>query len=120
MKLILVPILVFLIFITPVFSELTVDDLERIRTIVKDEVTSSEKRVKEYVDLKIETVNVKVGEMDKRLNHIFWLVIALIGFVAVVIGVPQILAAARGKEQQRQSERIEQLQMEVGSIKQML
>ena len=46
MKLILISITAFLIFATPVFSELTVEDLEKIRSIVKE----SEDRLKE--DLK--------------------------------------------------------------------
>ena len=73
--------------------------------IVNEEITASEKRMKEYVSQEIKTVNVKIGEMDKRLNQTFWLVIALIGFIAVVIGIPQIFVAARGKEQQAQADR---------------
>ena len=50
MKLILIVAITFLIFTVPVFSELTTEDLEKIRSIVKDEVTSSEKQVKGYKD----------------------------------------------------------------------
>ena len=118
MKLILIAATALLIFSVPVFSELTVEDLEKIRSIVKDEVTSSEKQIKGYVDQKIETVNVKISEMDKRLNQIFWLVIALIGLIVVVVGIPQILVAARGKEQKELSGKIEELQQEIVTLKQ--
>ena len=119
MKLILISTTAFLIFIVPVFSELTVNDLKNIRSIVKE----SEDRVKEHVDLKIENTDLKIGnvsdnvkEMDKRLNQISWLVIALIGFIAAVIGIPQIILASRGKEQKVQTERIERLEQQIGAI----
>ena len=118
MKLILIAATAFLIFTAPVFSELTAGDLEKIRSIVKDEVTSSEKQIKGYIDQKIETVNVKISEMDKRLNQIFWLVIALIGLIVVVVGIPQIFVAARGKEQKELSGKIEELQQEIVTLKQ--
>ena len=60
----------------PAFSELTKEDL---RTIIKEEVTASEKRMKEYIDLKIDGVekslnaridatNAKIDALDKSLN----------------------------------------------------
>ena len=77
MKLILISITAFLIFTVPVFSELTVEDLEKIRSIVKESedrmkeyVKESEAGVKEYMDIKIKSVGDKVDEMDKRLNLI--------------------------------------------------
>jgi len=116
---------VLLLITTPAKSELSQTDIERIRTvlkediraIVKEEITASEKRMKEYVSQEIKTVNTKIGEMDKRLNQTFWLVIALIGFIAVVIGIPQIFVAARGKEQQAQAAKIEELQREIQLVK---
>lgn len=125
MRLIMIFSAVLLLITTPAKSELSQTDIERIRTvlkedirvIVKEEITASEKRMKEYVSQEIKTVNVKIGEMDKRLNQTFWLVIALIGFIAVVIGIPQIFVAARGKEQQAQAEKIEELQREMQLVK---
>lgn len=116
---------VLLLTTTPAKSELSQADIEKIRTVLKEdirvivneEITASEKRMKEYVSQEIKTVNVKIGEMDKRLNQTFWLVIALIGFIAVVIGIPQIFVAARGKEQQAQAEKIEELQREMQLVK---
>ena len=125
MRLIMIFSVVFLLITTPAKSELSQADIERIRTVLKEdirlivneEITASEKRMKEYVSQEIKTVNVKIGEMDKRLNQTFWLVIALIGFIAVVIGIPQIFVAARGKEQQAQAEKIEELQREMQLVK---
>ncbi len=55
MKLILISIIALLIFAAPVFSELTVEDLEKIRSIVEE----SEGRVMIHV-------GDKFGEVDKR------------------------------------------------------
>ena len=112
MKLILISTTAFLIFTVPVFSELTIEDLEKIRTIVKE----SEGRVKEHVNLKIKNVSDKVDEMDKRLNLISNLVIALVALVILAVGVPQIVMAWRDKGQKTQAERIERLEEQIGII----
>ena len=118
MKLILMSITAFLIFAAPVFSELTVEDLEKIRSIVKE----SEERLKE--DLKTTEERVmnhvadKFGEVDKRLNLIFGFVIGLISLIVVVIGVPQIIMAWRGKEDRTQKEQIQELRQEIETLKQ--
>ncbi len=118
MKLILISITAFLIFAAPVFSELTVTDLEKIRSIVKE----SEDRLKE--DLKAseerltQHVADKFGEVDKRLNIIFGFVIALITPIVVVVGVPQIIMAWRGKEDRTQKEQIQELRQEIEALKQ--
>ena len=50
------------------FSELTQKDIAAIRSIVKEETTASETRIKEYVDLKVENISLKIEELDKRLT----------------------------------------------------
>ena len=100
MKLILISTTAFLIFTIPVFSELTVEDLEKIRTIIKE----SEGRVKEHVNLKIKNVSDKVDEMDKRLNLISNLVIALVALVILAVGVSQIIMGWRERGQKAQME----------------
>ena len=54
-----------LLLVSPAFGELTKEDL---RTILKEEITASEKRMKEYIDLKIETVNARIDGLDTSLN----------------------------------------------------
>ena len=112
MKLILISTIAFFILTTPAFSELSVGDLDKIRSIVKE----SEDRVKEHVNLKIKNVNDKVDEMDKRLNLIFNLVIALVALVIFAVGVPQIVMAWRDRGQKAQAERIEKLENQISII----
>ena len=107
MKLILISIIALLIFAAPVFSELTVEDLEKIRLIVKE----SEDRLMKHVDD-------KVSEMDKRLNMLSGFVIALISLIVIVVGIPQVLIAWRGKEDRTQKEKIQELKQEIEALKQ--
>lgn len=138
MKSIMILSSVFLLFTTPVFGELTPADLEQIRSIVKEEVAASEKRMKEYVSQEIGTVNVKIEEMDKRLtgkineldkrltseirgldkrlDQLFLLVLALIGFIAVVVGVPQILVAMQRRSERAQNEEIEAMKKQIATL----
>ena len=124
MKLITTLAIVFSLLSVPAFSELTEADVNKIRLIIKEEVETaiakseartkeyieaSEARTKEYVSQEIAKVNTTISEMDKRLtgeirsldkqlNGLFMLVLALVAFIAVVIGVPQILVALQRKE----------------------
>ena len=117
MKLVMILSAALLLFAAPVFSELTPADIDKIRLIVKEEVeqtvTASETRIKDQLSLEISKVNGTIAEMDKRLSYIFTLVIALIAFIAVVIGVPQILVALQRKDQHAQGEKIEAQQKQI-------
>ena len=140
MKLILICTTVFLIFTGPVFSELTVEDLEKIRSIVKEsedrlkedlkesearlkvDLKESETRLK--VDLKEsetrlrEHIDGKVSEMDKRLNMIFGFVVALISLIVIVVGIPQIIMVWRGRGERTQADQIQELRQEIETLKQ--
>ena len=136
MKLILICTTVFLIFTGPVFSELTVEDLEKIRSIVKESedllkkdiekvrsiVKESEARLKE--DLKEsetrlrEHIDDKVSEMDKRLNMIFGFVVALISLIVIVVGIPQIIMVWSGRGERTQADQIQELRQEIETLKQ--
>ena len=72
----IIAILFLLLLTSPAFSELTKEDL---RTIIKEEVTASEKRMREYIDLKIDSMekslnaridatNARIDALDKSLN----------------------------------------------------
>ena len=129
MKLITILSVMFLLFTVPAFSELTTADIEKIRSIVKEETAASEKRMKEYISQEIAKVNIKIEEMDKRLtseiraldkrlDHIFTLVIALVAFIAVVIGIPQIIVAMQRKDIRAQDEKIEAQQRQIEALQQ--
>ena len=78
-------IILFLLLLTATaFGELTKEDL---RTILREEITASEKRTREHIDLKIETVNARIDAVDENFDP-FWIVMIIIG-IAIVL--PQII-----------------------------
>ena len=80
------------------FSELTQEDIAAIRSIVKEEVTASEKRMREYVDLKFQVLDTKIDEVNRRLNHQQTLIFALLAFIAVIITAPYAILTYHGKK----------------------
>ena len=62
-----VTIVSLLLLASTAFAELTKED---IRTIFKEEGTASEKRLKEYIDLKIETVNARIDAVNARIDAV--------------------------------------------------
>ena len=89
----IIAILSLLLLTATAFGELTKEDLrtiikEEVRPIIKEEITASEKRTREYIDLKIETVNTKIDALDKRIGDMRILVIALIALITAAIAIP--------------------------------
>ena len=85
MKTILLLSIFFSAIVLPVLGELTDADLNEIRLIVKEEVGSeiiaSEKRMKEYIDLKIENVDDEIKKNNSEIG-------AIRSQINVFIGVP--------------------------------
>lgn len=125
----------FLILSTNAFAELSQSDLDKIDKLIQ----ASENRIKGYVDLKINALDVKlsgeiktlgerltgqinaVGEringVEGRLTQMYGFVIALVALIAVAVGLPQILVARQTKEMRTQDQRIEALQQEIEKLK---
>ena len=89
-------ILFLLLLTTSAFGEVTKED---IRAIVKEENAALEKRVKEYIDLKVDALDQKLSAridgVDKKLDWVWYMMIGLIGLVTAAIAVPQIIMAYR-------------------------
>ena len=126
-------ILLSILFLnTTADAALTPDDLQNIDELIK----ASETRMKEYVDLKIgivreeiktldakltgeiKSVREEIKAVDGRVTQIFGFLIALIGLIAVAVGLPQYLLARRGKEMQVYMEKIDELGREIEKLKQ--
>lgn len=110
-----------LFFSASAFGELSVEDFEKFRAIVKEEVSASEKRTKEHTTQEVAKLIVRMDRMDKhreaqfeaidnrfgdtnqrfsdvntRLNFNFVLLVALIG---AVIGLPLFRDRKKEREQ---------------------
>ena len=125
-----ITILSLLLLAAPAFSELTKED---IRTIIKEEITASEKRTREHIDLKIETVNARIDGLDTSLNaridgldkslnaridDIRIIMIALIGLITAAIAIPQIIIAYKESGRKEMQTQIEQLREKVEAMNQ--
>ncbi len=108
MKTILLSCVMFLVIVSPVISELTPADLDKIRLVVKDEISKSEtelkgeiakseKRMKDYVDTKFKGVDTKFEGFEKRINLVVGFVSGLMILVVVTVGIPQVIIAWRRK-----------------------
>ena len=119
-------ILLLLLLISPAFGELTKEDL---RTIIRAENDASEKRMKEYIGLKIETVNAKIDAVERRIDELdeklsdrirdVWLVVlGLIGLIVATVAIPQIIIAFREKGRKEMQTQIDQLREQIEAMNQ--
>lgn len=106
----------------PAIAELTDDDLNKIRLIVKEEVKSeikaeiaaSEIRMKEHVNTKFEGVDKQFASMDKRITDARNLGYALIALIGVVIGIP----AWQNRRDRDEKKKIEELTQRLEALEQ--
>ena len=118
-------ILFLFLLISPAFGQLTQADIrtivkEEVRPIIKEEIAASEKRTREYIDLKVDGVernlnaridalDLKVDGVEKNLNariedveapfNPFWIVMIII---VIAIILPQIVIVYSENRQQKQ------------------
>ena len=107
MKTILVLTILFSVIALPALGELTIQDLDKIRSIV----TESEKQTKEHIDLKI-------GSVEKQITLLTNFVYGLIALIVLAVGIPQILMALRSRRDQLLEKQIETLTQEIEMLKQ--
>ncbi len=118
MKTILALSILFSVIALPVFGELTDADLNKIRLIVKEEVkseiTASEKRMKEYIDLKIENVDSQIKKNSREIeamrsqNNIF---------IGIPLGIITLLFAWRALRDRANDKQIQALIAENENLK---
>ena len=91
------------------FGELSVDDLDKIRNIVKE----SEDR------LRAENAASET-RTNKQLDRNFTLLVALFGFVAVVTGIPLTLVALQLRKERERNEQLNAQQREIDAQRQLI
>ena len=133
MKTILVLSILFWAIALPALGELTDADLDKIRLIVKEEVkteiagvkteiagvkqelkaeiASSEKRVKEYI-------NIRVDSVEKRLSTYNWVIYVLMPLIVATIGIPTAIMAWRSGKDRSLERQVETLAQEIETLKQ--
>ena len=118
--------ILFYVITLPAFGALTPEDLNEIRLIVKEEVKTevtalkqelkteivdSEKRMKEHVDIKVDSV-------DDKLTFLSYLVYALIALIVGAIAIPQLIMAWQSARERSLERKVEMLIQEVETLKQ--
>ena len=133
MKTILVLSTLFWAIALPALGELTDADLDKIRLIVKEEVkteitgvkteitavkqelkaeiASSEKRVKEYINIRIDSV-------EKRLSTYNWVIYVLMPLIVATVGIPTAMIAWRSGKDRSLERQVETLAQEIETLKQ--
>ena len=110
MKTILARSILFSVIALPALGQLSDADLNKIRLIVKEEVkseiTASEKRMKAYIDLKIENVDTQIKENSREIgalrsqNNIF---------IGIPLGIITLLFAWRALRDRANEKQIQAL-----------
>ena len=127
-------ILFFLILFCPVvssaFGELTVQDLDKIRSIMKEEIAREIAPIKvEISSMKSEVSSVKeevwsvkenVASLDGRVGGIEKQMTWLMAIIIVAVGIPQVIIAWRSRKDREQERRIEELAQQIETLQQQL
>ena len=120
-------IILFLLLLTATaFGELTKED---IRIIVREEITASEKRTREYIDLKVEALdkslnakidatNARIDALNKSFDRAWVLILALIGLITAAIAIPQIIIAHKESGRKEMQTQIDRLRKELEAMQQ--
>ncbi len=91
------------------FGELSADDLDKIRDIVKE----SEDRLRAEIVAVEERLRSDETRTNKQLDRNFTLLVALFGFVAVVTGIPLTLVALQLRKERERNEQLNTQQQQL-------
>lgn len=137
MKRVLFFSIVFWAIVSPALAELTVQDLEKIRSIIKEEIADEIAPIKTEIasikteiasmkteitsiDDKISSVKEDVESLSGRVDGIEKQITWLMGVIIVVVGIPQVIVVWRSRKDREQEKRIEELAREIETLKQQI
>lgn len=137
MKRVLFFSIVFWAIASPALAELTVQDLEKIRSIIKEEIADEIAPIKTEIasikteiasmkteitsiDDKISSVKEDVESLSGRVDGIEKQITWLMGVIIVVVGIPQVIVVWRSRKDREQEKRIEELAREIETLKQQI
>ena len=97
------------------------EEIKTVREEIKTldaKLTGEIKSVREEIKTLDAKLSGEIKSVDGRVTQIFGFLIALIGLIAVAVGLPQYLLARRGREMQVYMEKIDELGREIEKLKQ--
>ena len=127
----------FLLLTSAAVGELTKED---VRTIIREEITASEKRAREYIDLKIEAINARFeatnakidatnaridaldnklsGRIDALEGNINRIWLAILALIAAAVALPQLIIVYSERKREKEIQMlIQQLREQVEAAK---
>ena len=131
MKLGLLFILGLLLFNTAAFGEISLEEFEKIRAIIKEsttevrveiaavekrlkaEIVASEERSNKFTAQETAKTGISINAVKEQLNWNFLLVLALIGLFGAILGLPYL---QQRKNEREQTEKIAVQQREIKAL----
>ena len=116
----------FSLLALPALAELTDADLDKIRLVVNEIVSESEKRVKQDIKADIDSteknlkeyINIKIDSVEKRLSTYNWVIYVLMPLIVAAIGIPTAIMAWRIGKDHSLERQVEALTREIETLKQ--
>ena len=121
-------IVICLLFTSSAFAELTPTDVQTISNIVEKAVSASEKRTREYIDLKLEglesrltskmdSVESRMDSVERNITLIVALVVGLMVLVVLAVGIPQLILISKQNNQNVMQKELEAVQAEMQQLR---
>lgn len=121
MKYVLLLSVVFCAIALPTLADLTPENLNQIRLIVKQEIEEEIKPIKadiESIKTEIGSVKENVATLNGRVGGLEKQMIFLMAIIVVAVGIPQVIITWRTKRERAQERQIEALAREIETLKQ--
>ena len=97
---------------------------KRMRDFVKDEIAESDRDMREYVSHGNQGLSIRMDSLDEQQDRNFLLLLALLAFIGVVVGLPQLRewrnASAQEKQIVAQQQRIDAQQRQIDAMQEEL
>lgn len=97
---------------------------KRMRDFVKDEIAESDRDMREYVSHGNQGLSIRMNSLDEQQDRNFLLLLALLAFIGVVVGLPQLRewrnASAQEKQIVAQQQRIDAQQRQIDAMQEEL
>ncbi len=133
------------IIAVPAFSQVSLkpDDLDKIRLIVNDvvkkEITDSEARMKDYVNVRFDSIErqfdgvekrfvgiekrfegieKQIESVDKRVTQGINITYGLIALIVVAVNIPQVISVWQGRQQKELDRKIDTLVQRIEMLEQ--
>lgn len=110
MKNVLLLSIIFCTIALPTLGDLTPENLNQIRLIVKEEIEPIKTEIG-LIKENVASLNGRVGGLEKQM-------IFLMAIIVVAVGIPQVIIAWRTKKERAQEKQIETLIREMETLKQ--